>query len=581
MIGNKKTYLKISLANIIIFVSMLLIPIVATASNDAKYKIDSLQNLINANRLKGDLHTVLSQIEQVKQIAQKTDDHYLNIVASSIVGQNYLINDQYDSAHIYLIKSLTLWNELKATQHKIDNYRPIFMIYNGLAILESNVYMDYEKATQYLIDGLSLARQVNNGKSDVVMGQNLVTIFFIRQNPAGLKYAIEIYEDGVSRNDRFVKYVGSYGCAAMYYLLKDYENAYRYANIARDNYDDGSHTINLYNIYAAIQAERGELAEAKQYYKKAMSLTGGASATEVTFLTLFYGRFLNRIGNHDQAIEVLDYGVEVAKAKKNRIFTYQIYEELSNVYSNIGQFDKALFYYTKHHQESSFIFNTQKERTINELTLKYETDKRASEAKEYRLELMKKSKELQLLIVFLVFVASAMILIYIMYRNKDRMYTRIASQYKEAMMNEKRMTEQINEQKLAASNNKQPTSLSTDKSLELFDLLEELIATKKIYRESYLTRDKVAEIMGTNRTYLSKIINDRTGKSFNQFINDYRIKESLMILSDPFDDTPLKAIAPNIGFSSQTTFYKLFAQKVGMTPAKYKEKIIMLHNSGS
>ena len=58
-----------------------------------------------------------------------------------------------------------------------------------------------------------------------------------------------------------------------------------------------------------------------------------------------------------------------------------------------------------------------------------------------------------------------------------------------------------------------------------------------------------------------------------QYINSYRIKEAIRILSDPSDNTPLKAIAIDLGFNSMSTFYKLFQTSVGMTPSLYRKKV--------
>lgn len=96
----------------------------------------------------------------------------------------------------------------------------------------------------------------------------------------------------------------------------------------------------------------------------------------------------------------------------------------------------------------------------------------------------------------------------------------------------------------------------------------------RLYREANLTRSRVAELLGTNRTYLSQAINEKTGKNFNQFVNGYRIAEALQILSDPNNDSSMKAIAIETGFGTPNTFFKIFRAETGMTPSKYREKII-------
>ena len=44
----------------------------------------------------------------------------------------------------------------------------------------------------------------------------------------------------------------------------------------------------------------------------------------------------------------------------------------------------------------------------------------------------------------------------------------------------------------------------------------------------------------------------------------------------PSADITLKAIASDVGFSSMTTFYKMFQTNVGMSPKEYREKALHL-----
>lgn len=71
--------------------------------------------------------------------------------------------------------------------------------------------MNYQKVTEYLTEGLSLAKRYFPGDGYAVMGSNLVLSYFLREDPDGLKYALEIYEDGLkNRNNRLV-YAGGFG----------------------------------------------------------------------------------------------------------------------------------------------------------------------------------------------------------------------------------------------------------------------------------------------------------------------------------------------------------------------------------
>ena len=102
---------------------------------------------------------------------------------------------------------------------------------------------------------------------------------------------------------------------------------------------------------------------------------------------------------------------------------------------------------------------------------------------------------------------------------------------------------------------------------------------EKIFKDNTLTKDKVAELLDTNRTYLSRIINEQAQTSFTHYVNRFRIEEAIRLLSDPSNDTPLKALASDLGFNSISTFYNLFQSSVGMTPAQYRSKVKELEKS--
>ena len=80
-------------------------------------------------------------------------------------------------------------------------------------------------------------------------------------------------------------------------------------------------------------------------------------------------------------------------------------------------------------------------------------------------------------------------------------------------------------------------------------------------------------ITGTNRTYLSKIINDHFKNNFNDFINSYRIKEAVSIMDKDYSGSlSLQEIAENSGFGSVSTFRRAFKKVMGKTASEYHKK---------
>lgn len=162
-------------------------------------------------------------------------------------------------------------------------------------------------------------------------------------------------------------------------------------------------------------------------------------------------------------------------------------------------------------------------------------------------------------------------LTYFNYRKKDRLYRAIVSQNREYMSREQLLLERIEK----ADKTKSPGSsgLSGDKADDLMSRFTVLMSEHKLFTDPSITVGAVAEKLSTNRTYLSRAINDSMGKTFTQVINDYRIREAISLISDLDANMPLKQVCAEVGFSSLSTFYTTFQATTGMTPARYRAQL--------
>ncbi len=99
-----------------------------------------------------------------------------------------------------------------------------------------------------------------------------------------------------------------------------------------------------------------------------------------------------------------------------------------------------------------------------------------------------------------------------------------------------------------------------------------LLENEKVYKDNTLSLQKLAELLRTNRSYLSKAINSMTGTNFISFINEYRVKEAVKLLSDSkFDHWSIDYLAGEVGFTNRFTFSLVFKKSVGMTPTEFKK----------
>lgn len=103
--------------------------------------------------------------------------------------------------------------------------------------------------------------------------------------------------------------------------------------------------------------------------------------------------------------------------------------------------------------------------------------------------------------------------------------------------------------------------------------LNELMESKQLYLNPDLTVAALSTELGTNRTYVSNLINQFLRTTFSAYVNAYRVKHAKNLLLET-DDT-IEDIFQASGFQSRTTFWRAFAQEVGCTPKEFRRKAMM------
>ena len=278
---------------------------------------------------------------------------------------------------------------------------------------------------------------------------------------------------------------------------------------------------------------------------------------------------------YHEASVLLKQGIAISKARTNAVHRNELFETLSLCYEHLHQYQDALNAYKHFRLANDSIFSEDKERDLSEMRYQYDSERQENLIKQGKLEMMEKEQHLQQLSFILAIIVIVLVLLYYLYNRKNKLYLSIVMQNQDAIKRETELTRRIEEleSQESASAKYASSSLSDEKSLELFRQLEKAMREDKIYQDKNLNKDRVAELLGTNRTYLSRIINEQAETSFTHYVNRFRIEEAVRQLSDPYNDIPLKALASELGFNSISTFYNLFQSSVGMTPAQYRSKV--------
>lgn len=107
--------------------------------------------------------------------------------------------------------------------------------------------------------------------------------------------------------------------------------------------------------------------------------------------------------------------------------------------------------------------------------------------------------------------------------------------------------------------------------VELATKIEKLLNEEKVYRELGFNRASFADLLGVKEHNLSRVINMKFGKSFSELANEYRIKEAKDLLEHT--DQPVTVISFDVGFSSITSFNRVFKETTNMSPSDYRAEI--------
>ena len=162
--------------------------------------------------------------------------------------------------------------------------------------------------------------------------------------------------------------------------------------------------------------------------------------------------------------------------------------------------------------------------------------------------------------------------LYVVYRRKDKMYTLLVEQHQQ-LVRQRRLEE---EKSTLLQSEGEDSKVHNEKLL--FSRIEDMMKNGKIFKANDLTVEKLSEMLDSNRTYVSNVINKYAGMSFPNYLNQYRINEAVAVISDTRQEVVLKALCNDLGYNSMTSFYRAFQKETGCTPMIYREKMIKLNS---
>lgn len=107
---------------------------------------------------------------------------------------------------------------------------------------------------------------------------------------------------------------------------------------------------------------------------------------------------------------------------------------------------------------------------------------------------------------------------------------------------------------------------------EYVQKIKALLNEEKIYTNPELKLANIADELSLPQHQLSKLINEKFGKSFNDLINEYRVQEFIERINKPeFKTYSIFGIALDVGFNTKSSFNSTFKKITGKTPSEFRK----------
>ncbi|CAL2092722.1 Helix-turn-helix protein [Tenacibaculum sp. 190524A05c] len=319
----------------------------------------------------------------------------------------------------------------------------------------------------------------------------------------------------------------------------------------------------VYSNLAITYTLKEEHKKARPYYDKSIDLF-----TEIKAQSYLYNSYYNSGINYwhlDSLAKSKSDFLNVLRIKKDSVLDpnyVNTHKYLSEIYVKEKNTDSASYYFAKHEKilERAFSAEQKEQERILKDDETYLLKKKIENLKKTN----SKSKNLfNIAVVSLIIII--LLSIYILSKN----------------IREKKNAKQRLEQLLQTEKSESKDNGSSSKLVIKNEQHQEIIdGLKKIEKSLFFLKEDfnlytTAKKIGTNTTYLSKIIKDYKKMTFSEYTNELRIKYIVEKLST--DKTvrayTTQAIGEIGGYKNAKSFTRIFKKYTGITPFQFIEKI--------
>lgn len=514
-------------------------------------------------------------------------------------------------------------------------------ILNGIAIYTYTYVGDVPGAIDYYHRGLRCAKAAKDDEFYHIILNNIANAHIELGDTVGLDYAREVYDYADTHNGTWLRYASALCIADNYFLRKDYTRSLRFISEAEKSASLLEHysPFELYHQRGRVLAEVGSDKLAKENFQKAKDLSRHIPYRYMTVMNSD-ARFEIGRGNYARAKEMLDSVLTMTSDTVDTKCRLEALSLQSRLHELQGDYKKAVQYEHQYDSLKNMTLLLVSTRSKSDAHVRYHFEQLSTKLMQEQINSARTQRKFAISIMSAAILLGGICLMLFLHRKLKKMHTAIVGQMQVSLQTEDMLRRRIRMLEAKSNPPYHPIALLHDKAQDtppatvieqgkdsetepkkepvaeittpsnvnmhleeineeeeetkeneassgqkpsqlIVEEIEQLFEQEKSYRDPQLTRDTVSKAIKSNPTYVTRAISDCYKCGFKQFVNNYRIHEAVRILSNPDDDTPIKAIGSMIGFRSPTSFYSHFKEAMGITPAAYRAAVMEKKNEES
>lgn len=427
----------------------------------------------------------------------------------------------------------------------------------------------------------------------------------------GIDYYLKAYELCRKYPERKTEHNILVNLTGMYTYLKDIPKAEKYYKLSEQTKDKGNPVDEYMSGYtwSLIQVEDGNASTAIGKLKR-LARYAAEKKIEPKYIGFAYQEIYtayDKIGKADSALVYMRLCDDFAR-KNNLQHTFvSTLKSISEHYNRSGDVAMSNKYKSRYLDICDSIYNTREFDAVKNSLFTYEVNKTTKEIAELRESEQQRMQTIRLQRVIMGAVGAVALIttvfLVVVYRQKrriDRSYADLYSVNRNFIDTQEQLTERLRKLREAVADKNsqieslksqlgkavetapeqiadtvkyQTSSLTTEQSQALADAINNIMENTTEFCDCNFSLDTLAEKVGSNRKYVSQVINDSFNKTFTNYVNPYRIHLACMRIDDTehYGNMTMKAIAESVGFKSYTSFVNIFRKVTGITPQVYKK----------